>query len=62
MTSVATNIPSLHGRQKKSYFLIKLQWIPRNFNSNKGKKEENDGSEVCTIYLCWGDILKRPPK
>ena len=29
-------------------------------DSNKGKKEENKGIEVCTIYLCWGDILKRP--
>ena len=22
-------------------------------NSNKGKKVENDGSEVYTIYMCW---------
>ena len=29
-------------------------------DSNKGKKEENNGIDVCTIYLCWGDILKRP--
>ena len=28
-------------------------------DSNKEKKEENNGIEVCTIYLCWGDILKR---
>ena len=28
--------------------------------NNEGKKEENDGIEVCTIHLCWGDILKRP--
>ena len=33
--------------------------LENTFN-NKGKKEENDGIEVCTIYLCWGDILKRP--
>ena len=29
-------------------------------DSNKGQKEEHNGIEVCTIYLCWGDILKRP--
>ena len=28
-------------------------------HNNKGKKEENDGIEVYTIYLRWGDILKR---
>ena len=29
-------------------------------HNNKGNKVENNGIEVCTIYLCWGDILLRP--
>ena len=31
-------------------------------HNNKGKKKEDTGIEVCTIYLCWGDSLKRPKK
>ena len=27
---------------------------------NKGKKGENDRTEACTKYLCWGYIFKRP--
>ena len=29
-------------------------------DNNKGKKEENNRIEVCKIYFCWEDILKRP--
>ena len=28
-------------------------------DNNKGKKD-NDEIELSSIYLCWGDILKRP--
>ena len=28
-------------------------------DNNKKRQEENNRIEVCSIYLCWGNILKR---
>ena len=38
---------------------IKNVCFIQTIDNNKGKKEENDRTEVCTIYLCWRDNLER---
>ena len=45
-------------RRKRKFRMFKD--IQRECKTTKEGGEENDGIEVCTIYLCWGDILKTP--
>ena len=45
-------------RRKRKFRMFKDR--QREYKTTKEGGKENDGIEVCTIYLCWGDILKTP--